>query len=71
VHLPLVTAILGAVRQPADDQFATPESVIKFFVEQVQHQNVDEATKAFPIRELYEHVTWDRFAREYGVLGFA
>jgi hypothetical protein len=50
----LVTAILGAIRKPAPNQFPTPESVVKFLLEQVQKQDLDEATKAFPIVEHFE-----------------
>ncbi|HXD50950.1 MAG TPA: hypothetical protein VN689_03590 [Burkholderiales bacterium] len=59
----LVAALLQAIRQPAADQFPSPESVVKFLLEQIQRQDLDEAAKAFPIVETYQRLDLASSAR--------
>jgi len=64
----IVSAMLGAIRKPAANQFPTPESVLKFLLEQVQKQDLDEATKAFPIVEHFERNDLATFSRYLQVI---
>lgn len=54
----LAQAILGAIRAPKPGQFPTPEAAVRFFLEQVKKQDVDEALRVFPIRERLERETF-------------
>jgi len=64
----LVGAILDAIRHPSAGQFSSAESVVKFLLEQVQRQDLDEATKAFPIVETYERYDLINSARYLRIL---
>jgi hypothetical protein len=48
-----VRAFLSSVQHAAPGQFATPQSAIRYLVEQVRTQNVVGATRVLPIAEVY------------------
>ena len=49
----VVRAFLSSVQHPAPGEFPTPQSAIRYLVEQVRTQNVSAATRVFPITEVY------------------
>jgi hypothetical protein len=68
----LPEAMLAAVQTPRSGQFAQPEAVVQFFLEQVKHQDIDQATRAFPIRERYQRnsfALWTRRLQAIDVRG--
>jgi hypothetical protein len=59
----LVEAILSAIREPKPGQFPTPESAVRFLLEQVKKQDIDEVARVFPIRECLERMTFPVHAK--------
>ena len=57
-------AILAAIREPSPGQFDTPESVVRFLLEQVKAQDFDEAMKAFPIKQQIRHYTFELLLKD-------
>jgi len=55
----VVDAFLAAVQQPTSAEFPSPDSAIRFLVEQVRTQNLADVTRVLPIDELYEHETFE------------
>jgi len=49
----VVGAFLSSVQHPSPGEFPTPQSAIRYLVEQVRTQNVSAATRVFPITEVY------------------
>ncbi len=59
----LVHVMIAAIRQPKAGEFPRPESAVRFLLEQVKRQDIDEAAKVFPILERYRGVSFSRHAR--------
>jgi hypothetical protein len=53
-----IQAFLAAVPRPASGQFPTPQSAVKFLVQQVRAQNYSEAMRVMPITEEYTRATF-------------
>ena len=57
----LVVAALAAVQEPTPNEFPTPDSAIRYLVEQVRAQNVDGATRVLPIAYYDSRITLQRY----------
>ncbi|HXU03752.1 MAG TPA: hypothetical protein VN903_22455, partial [Polyangia bacterium] len=56
-------AVLSGIRRPAPRQFAEPEAVVRFVLQQVAARDFSEVTRAFPILESYERITPEVYAK--------
>jgi len=53
-----VKGFLAGLRRPKPGEFATPVSPVRHLIEQVRRRDFDEATKAFPVQERFERVSF-------------
>jgi hypothetical protein len=60
--------MLAAVRRAAPGQFPTPESAVQFLVQQVAANDIDEASRVFPIFEFFDHADLESIAGAFNII---
>jgi hypothetical protein len=58
-----ISAFISSVPRASSGQFPTPQSAVKFLVQQVRTQNSTEAMRVLPIVERYQHATFPLYMK--------